>query len=156
MAFLDADDLWNVDKLVVQMAALAENPGLDMVFGWTEQFISPELAQTLAGKIEVPAAPMPGYHIGAMLVTRPAFLRVGFFATDWAAGDFLDWYLKARELGLNERMLQQVLVRRRIHMTNLTRQADGYRLDYVHVLKAALDRRRRATRPAASSKLGDA
>src|SRR3977135_3743731 len=43
LAFNDADDLWTPQKQEWQLAALANDPDLDMVFGLSEQFVSPEL-----------------------------------------------------------------------------------------------------------------
>src|SRR5215210_1959226 len=42
-AFLDADDLWTEDKTQLQLATFAADPELDVVFGQTEQFHSPDL-----------------------------------------------------------------------------------------------------------------
>ena len=44
LAFPDADDLWVDDKLAWQTAALQADSELDMIFGYVQQFSSPELA----------------------------------------------------------------------------------------------------------------
>jgi len=143
LAFLDADDLWVEDKLARQCAAFASNPTLDMVFGHVQQFYSPELGEEITRQIKIPIETMRGLHPGAILIKHEAFLRVGFFKTDLQLGEFVDWQARAIEVGLRSLMLPDVVMKRRIHQTNQgTRQRESRR-DYLLVLKASLDRRRK-------------
>ena len=142
LAFLDQDDLWIKDKLTNQIAAFHHNPAIDIVFGYVEQFYSPELAQ---GKKDGPpchSKTMPGPHVGAMLITREAFLRVGPFGTNFQIAEFIDWYARSKELGLNSLMLPDIVMRRRIHLNNQSFLKRTHRLEYIRVLKASLDRER--------------
>jgi glycosyltransferase involved in cell wall biosynthesis len=142
LAFLDADDLWVEDKLARQISAFANEPTLEAVFGQVQQFHSPELGETFKERVTIPIDISRGQHAGAMLITRAAFLRVGWFRTDIQLGEFVDWYARVIELGLKRIMLPEVVMKRRIHETNLgTRHRDA-RGDYMRVLKASLDRRR--------------
>jgi len=75
VAFLDADDLWTKDKLKIQNSLFSDDPDLDMVFGQVEQFFSPELEESLKGRIDLTAARMPGYLPGAMLIKRNSFFK---------------------------------------------------------------------------------
>jgi glycosyltransferase involved in cell wall biosynthesis len=141
-AFLDADDVWLADKLTLQMAAFASNPELDMVFGRVRQFYSPELGTHLEAKMDPEREIMPGYLAGAMLIKRESFFHAGPFATHWRVGEFIDWYSKAIEKGLESFMLPDLVTRRRIHTTNMGIREHRSQTDYVRILKAALDRRR--------------
>ena len=144
LAFLDADDVWLNDKLARQMAVFHRDPELDMVFGQISQFASPELEEVVKRKLRVPIEPMPGYSAGTMLIKRASFLRVGLFETTWEIGEFVDWYAKAIEKGLRSAILAEVVTRRRLHDSNQGVRKRDSRMDYVRVLKAALDRRRQS------------
>ena len=143
LSFLDADDLWPPDRLSCQMAAFNADPTLDMVFGHAQQFISPEL--TGRGKVKLDRARevMPGYLASVLLIKRESFFRVGTFATNWRVGEFVDWYLKAKEAGLKSTMLDGVVLKRRIHTENMGIRERDFRTDYVRIIKASLDRRRK-------------
>ena len=142
LAFLDADDLWVEDKLARQIEAFRTCDNVDMVFGHVKQFLSPELDESSKGKLFCPAEPMPGCSPSAMLVTREAFTRVGPFDAGLQAIEWPDWYARAMEKGLKSTMLKPVVVLRRIHKNNKGIVQRALIREYVHVLKASLDRRR--------------
>jgi len=146
LAFLDADDVWLPDKLQRQVAVLADDPSVDMVFGGVEEFLSPELDPT-----ELPAVAHEEQRVGglpsAFVVRRKSFNRVGGFRDDVVFGEFVDWYSRALEIGLREARIDEVVTRRRIHDRNTGIVERGLRSQYARVLKDALDRRRAAGAP---------
>ncbi len=143
LSFLDADDLWTEDKLMHQVAAFDNNPDVDMVFGQVEQFYSSELDENQRKRIRIPAKIMRGFFKGSMLIKRDSFFRVGTFDTRWKLGDFIDWYLRAMEKGLRSVMLNEVVMLRRIHADNMGIRERKLRPEFVRILKASLDRRRK-------------
>lgn len=142
LAFLDADDIWTPRKLELQESFLRENPDIDMVFGSVENFISPELDEETRQRFHCPVGKIPGIHAACMLLPRSAFEQVGWFDTDLKLGEFLDWYGRALDLGMQARTLDEVVLLRRIHETNTGSRSKDLRSDYVRALKSILDRRR--------------
>jgi glycosyltransferase involved in cell wall biosynthesis len=141
IAFLDSDDLWMPDKIERQMALFNGDPALDVVFTGVEQFHSPELTEAERRAFPLPAG-AGGKCPSSLLAKRTAFAVTGPFCSTWRVGEFIDWYARAMEHGLREAELPDALVRRRVHKDNLTLRARNAKTDYVHILKASLDRRR--------------
>jgi len=147
LSFLGSDDLWTEEKLTLQMKVLDSAAEIDLVFAHVTHFYSPELGQHEREKFRCPTGKMPGYHAGTMLIRKEAYFHVGLFNASFQAGEFVDWYFRSRDKGLREVMLPNVLMKRRIHSSNLgilkrNTQTDNTDMDYIRVLKAALDRRR--------------
>jgi glycosyltransferase involved in cell wall biosynthesis len=141
LAFLDADDYWIRDKLELQVRALIANPRLDFVLGHVSEFRSPELSTDDGARLAPRSGSVPGPSTGTMLIRREAFMRVGPFATEWTLGEFVDWYARAVDAGLEAEMLPKVLLMRRLHRANTGIRSAHSRTDYVRVVRAILERR---------------
>lgn len=146
VAFLDHDDLWMPEKLALQCAALREDAALDGVFSHIQVFLS-EDAPGLAGRYTVSEAPLAGISKNSLLAWRSAFDRIGPFDEAMRTADFVPWWARALALGFRCRMMDAVLVRRRIHGTNsgIVRREEQQQ-ESLAGLRDALARRR-AVRP---------
>ncbi len=142
LAFLDADDFWTAGKLKTQLAYLKNNPDIDMVFGQVEQFISLELPIENQNKLHAELKKMPGYVAGAMLIRRETFLKVGWFDEKLELGEYIDWFSRAKDMGLKFHMSNEVVLKRRIHTTNMGIYKRQHLKDYTSLLRAALARKR--------------
>jgi glycosyltransferase involved in cell wall biosynthesis len=150
VAFLDADDLWQPDKLSLQMARFRERPELDLCVTYCQVFWIPELAEE-EGRFRGHrlSQPLPGYVTQTLLARHALFDRVGDFDTSRLVGDPADWFLRAAEQGAVMELLPDVLVYRRFHGNNFsvesgTRRMTPHMQDAIlHVVKASLERRRR-------------
>ncbi len=138
LAFLDADDYWSPAKTVRQRRWLEEH-GHDMVFGHAAEFACDPRDTSIAP----PSPARPARLSGTMLLERGTFARVGDFSDRWRVGEFIDWYLRAVDLGLTAGMVPDVVLHRRLHDANLGRTAGDSRIDYLRIIKDAMDRRQR-------------
>jgi glycosyltransferase involved in cell wall biosynthesis len=141
LAFLDADDVWLEDKLVLQIASLQRSDG-EMIFAHGEEFISPDRLHELEDRVKPHPGAHPFIYTSALLMRRELFQKVGCFDTRWRTGEFVEWYARAIDRGLRAAVLPQVLVRRRLHDTNMGRLERAHRGQYAQVMKSVLDRRR--------------
>ena len=141
-AFLDSDDIWVADKLSKQMAAFDFDPNLEAVFGYAQQFYSPELDETFRQRIRCPEQPIAAHLSSAMLIKREAFLRIGLFDVQLNTGTDMGWYVCAIEHQLRQVTLSDVVYHRRLHETNNGITARANANERLHLLKAKLDRQR--------------
>jgi glycosyltransferase involved in cell wall biosynthesis len=142
LAFLDADDRFRPTKIAKQVEAFARDPQLDVVFGRMTEFITPDLDPDAAARLRRPVDDAPWPTPNLMLVTREAFERVGLFSTTLRVGIGVDWYARAIELALKQEMIDDVVLERRLHTQNNGIREQASRSQYLHVLKASIDRRR--------------
>lgn len=141
VAFLDADDHWEPDKLARQADLLACQPGTDACFGWVQPFISPDLPDAVKAGIFCPPEPQPGWLKQTMLVRRAAFVKTGLFDPTYRTGDFIEWFMRAQAAGLTTAMLPAVVTHRRLHRSGLSSRTE-HQKDFARMLKTALDRKR--------------
>lgn len=141
IGFLDADDLYDLEKTAEQVAILEKEREVDIVFGHVEQFISPELGDEAKKQWKCPSGTAPGYLAAAALFRRECFEKVGLLNEDQRIGSFIEWYMRAQELGLKHQLIPQRVFRRRIHENNVGIKTSGTREEYLAIVKAALKRR---------------
>ena len=142
LSFLDADDRFPPDKLTRQLAVFEAQPELDVVYGHVTEFLSPDLDEDALALLRAPAHDVPWPTPNLMLVRRESFLRVGLFSTELKVGIGVDWHARANELGLRSAVPPIVVLERRLHAENNGIRQRQSKPQYLHVLKAALDRRR--------------
>ena len=141
LAFMDADDIWETNKIAEQMARFEARPDLDISFTYMQCFVSPELDSETKNLRHCAPDPMPGFLPPTALVRTASFERVGYFEPKWRVGEFIDWFMRAQEAGVIYEMLEKVLLRRRIHETNTGVTERSSRVDYVRIMREALRRR---------------
>jgi glycosyltransferase involved in cell wall biosynthesis len=142
LAFLDADDYWESQWLELGLEALRAEAAPDLVFGRVVEFVSPDLESAAAARLRPLAGDRPGYVAGATLVPRECFERIGPFDAAHFGGEYSDWFLRARDLGLRTTVLGEVTLHRRLHAANTTRRSPVLVSDHAFAIKASLDRRR--------------
>jgi glycosyltransferase involved in cell wall biosynthesis len=150
VAFLDADDLWDPEKLARQMARFKAHPELDLCVTHLQNFWITELEkERIRFQHHRLAKILPGYVTVTLLARRTLFEKLGPFNTDLKVGDDTEWFLRAAEQGAVMELLPDLLVYRRMHENNLsmepgTRRQTGSLQDAaLHIVKASLDRRRK-------------
>lgn len=139
IAFLDADDLFTLDKTALQLAVLQTNSRVDAVFGHLAEFVDSSADE---GQHRAPVDYAPAYLQGTMLVRRTFAQKVGPFDTTLEVGEFLDWYSRAKALGINDVMLPDVVMKRRLHSGNLGLSDSKAKVGYASALRKHLKRMR--------------
>ena len=136
IGFLDADDLAAPRRLELQVAAI---DGFDAVVGHAENF-----AMRGTEGLRFAEGPRPGYLPGALLIRRGAFEALGGFDESLPAGEVPDFFSRASELRV--RVLDDVVLHRRVHGANTSIRDPDLHAGYLEVARRAIARRRDAAR----------
>jgi glycosyltransferase involved in cell wall biosynthesis len=120
LAFLDADDIWLPEKLAIQSDYLKQHPSCLAVFGMAENFFSPELDSEQRSRLYCPSGRMSGIIAGAMLIRRDTFFQVGEFNPSMRLSQFIEWFTRFSEAGMEYHVLPDLVMRRRVHLNNTT------------------------------------
>ena len=131
VAFLDA-----ARKQEVQRAYLTTNVDSLMVWGQVQMF-------EVHGATRVHLhESWHGPNLGSALFRRDVFESVGFFDEGLRLSEDLDWYLRARELGIPQGVLTDVVLWYRRHGENMWLGRDHTWHNSLLALKKRLERRR--------------
>lgn len=119
LTFLDADDRWYPERLAVQLAFHQAEPSVD--------FSHVELVECIAEGVSPPPWALSQHSGGAypfqpsgLMIKRQAMLRLGGYDPRFRVGEITDWLSRARDAGLHEVRLSQVLGEYRIHRDNVS------------------------------------
>ena len=138
VAFLDADDLWPENNLHLLVDQLENNSSVDVVRGYAQLFKNANDGMEYLGN---PKESFPDY-IGAALYRKSVFNKVGLFDSFLKFGEDSDWYIRARELDINIKRLNEVTLFVRRHGKNMTEGKTLKELNVLKVFKKTLDRAR--------------
>ena len=143
LAFLDADDIWESKKLELQLNQFISNKSLDISFTNMKCFVSPELSEDIKSNYLSPTNIMPGYIPSTVFIKKASFKLVGYFDPKWKEGEFIDWLAKAKDFGLKQCLIQDILLKRRIHQTNTgAMKKKETRDSYLKIIRESLERRK--------------
>jgi glycosyltransferase involved in cell wall biosynthesis len=144
VAFLEQDDLWMPEKTQRQLIAFEANPALEYCVTHIRNFWARGLEQEARRYRDLAVMqPVAGYVVQTLIARREAFDRAGCFDETLRFAFAGDWFLRAAESGSVGSLIPDVLTRRRLHEGNYSRVHRAESRDqFLHVVKAALDRRR--------------
>ena len=137
LAFIDADDLWDDEKLAVQMAHLETQPEILLAWGNVQIFEINEQGQRMPK-----GQPWHGPNLGSALFRQAAFEQVGLFDENMRYSEDLDWFLRAEEKDLPRINHLETVLWYRHHDNNMWLGQSGAFQKTFHAVKRRLDRRR--------------
>jgi hypothetical protein len=140
ITFLDADDLWPENNLNIMVDEMLRNPDMEVIRGYA-QLMEINKASGCYDYIGNPKESFPHY-IGAAIYRKSAFEKVGLFDPMLRFGEDSDWFLRAGEMKLNIKRLEETSLHVRRHGGNMTEGRNMLELNVMKVFKKTLERRR--------------
>lgn len=151
LAFIDQDDRWHLQKLERQLALFASDPSVDLCYTHVDLFWDAAddgdaklAAEAAAYRDHARAKSVPGYAAPTLLARRSAFERVGKLDEQLRFGDGSEWAMRAKDAGLHVALLPDVLLYHRMHASNLTREREDSKQEFLNIVRARLQRQRAA------------
>src|SRR5574342_444664 len=126
IALLDSDDIWLPEKLAVQIGALNDNPDAGYATCFFSYIFRPEPGPPSwwppvwyrEGYVPPTEA---GYCIpSTWLMRRSTWGVVGLFDPKRRVGEDIDWLARAKDVGISTVLVEDVLLYKRAHETNLS------------------------------------
>lgn len=142
IAHLDADDIWDPNKLLRQYEAFCNNDDVEIVGCLMKSFYSPELTQETMKNIYCPPEPIQSYSASAIVLKREVYAEVGLYEEKVDNTPDFEWFIRVREKRINEFMIEEVLCHRRLHHSNSGIMNKDANRERLNLLKMKLDRSR--------------
>jgi len=147
LAFLDADDVWDIKKLATQISYMEENPGIGYSFTKRKLFLDEGLDEFPAWvRIHRLEQEMTAYIPSSLVVRRPVFEAVGYFDENYRVADDSDWFIRAKDAGIKLGIVGMTLLNKRVHSRCLSSNIELSKKELLKMFKASLLRSKSADR----------
>jgi glycosyltransferase involved in cell wall biosynthesis len=138
IGFLDSDDMWDKNKIFLQLECFENNPEIDVCLCNIK--IINEKEKRISDDQYVIVTP---YHLCSVLINTDALNKVGLFNANLKFGEDTDWFMRIRELNIPVKILNDTLVYIRLHEDNSTKNFNVRNKEEVFSkIKNELDERR--------------
>jgi glycosyltransferase involved in cell wall biosynthesis len=141
ISLLDGDDIWLQGKLSCEMRHFAEHPETGYTLCHHDLFLSP--GETAPAWFR-PKHTRKVFSISpyVLAVRRSVFETVGPFNARLLIGEDIDWFMRAREAGVQMHVLDPMFVSHRVHSASVTANIPKIRQGLLNVAKLSIERRR--------------
>lgn len=143
IAFLDQDDLWEPSKLRIQIDYLQRNPHVSYVLARQRIFLQPGVERPSWLREEHLRESQAGYLPGTLVARKTLFGTIGPFNPEFGTASDVEWFFRAKDLGVSMAMLPHVLLLHRIHNTNQSFQVDALHREYLRIARQSMLRQMR-------------
>jgi len=144
VSFISHDDIWSAGKLAQQVQFLVEHPRVEYVTGRVKFFIEPGCPIPYGFRKEL----LDGDHVGHIMETlvarRTLFDRVGVFDCSLTTAEDVDWFNRARQMGIPTAATPAVVLHKRVHGGNSSLNVAENNANLLRVLRNSVARKRSA------------
>jgi glycosyltransferase involved in cell wall biosynthesis len=140
LTFLDVDDLWPENNLNLLTNEMFQEPDTEIIHGYA-QLMEYNSATCGYDYSRNPKKSYP-YFIGAAIYRRSVFDKVGLFDSTLLFSEGTDWFMRAVQLKVKFKRLDNITLLVRKHGQNMTHRKTLIELNMLRVLKKSIERKR--------------
>jgi glycosyltransferase involved in cell wall biosynthesis len=142
ITFLDHDDYWTLNKLEVQQQSFLNS--LDIQYSYANLILFLESGCKLRSgfKPQQFQEAQIGRTPGTLMARKSLFQEIGNFNPHFTIGCDVEWFTRARNYGVCETCLQQVLLHKRVHDNNLSGNVKTNKEELLQIIKQSIARKR--------------
>ncbi|MFC1680524.1 glycosyltransferase family 2 protein [Pseudomonadota bacterium] len=148
IAFLDQDDIWLPQKLEKQLALFDANPSPEYVLALQSYFLEPGINRPAWLKADILQGPQEGSTPSALVVRKSLFSRIGYFDPRYPNASDVDWFFRAKDMGIPHQTVEELLVRKRVHADNQSERVMAIHREILQISRASIMRQKRKQRGA--------
>jgi glycosyltransferase involved in cell wall biosynthesis len=142
IGFLDADDVYEPGSLALQVTKLQGDPAAAIAIGRLQrEEVASAPGEPLAFR-PIETEEKISTQLGVCLFRRSVFDQVGLLDESLRHCDDWDWFMRARECQVRMLLHDGLLLRQRLHWSNITRDQEANRTYLALMLRKSLQRRR--------------
>ena len=142
IAFLDHDDLWLPNKLAVQAEWMHTQPTVQYTTTWMQFLLEDESEAVSVPVSPADAGPQEAGTPSGLMARKALFMSLGMFDPAYQIGCDADWFVRARDAGIESAVIPEVLFTKRLHQNNLSRRGALNRKEMFQIARASLARQR--------------
>lgn len=146
ITFLDYDDFWTENKLMIQVNYLNEYPEVQYVIAKMKSFLEPGCSIPLGFRQELldqdAIAPIPG----TLVARKTLFDTIGKFNPNLNTAEDVDWFARCQDAKIKMSIINEVLLYKRVHGSNLSLNTTNNNQNLLKVLRSSIQRKRQEHR----------
>lgn len=143
IAFLDHDDIWVQTKLELQVEEFLRDSELQYCYGQVQLFLENGSNMRNGFRKQDFIRKHTGRTPGTLMVRKSLFDEIGYFDPTYSIACDVDWFTRAADYRINKVFIPKILLRKRVHSSNLSSNVKTNKKELFQVIKKSLDRQQR-------------
>lgn len=142
ISFLSSDDIWMPEKLNNQIKYMLYHKEVMYTNSLIEYFLEPGSDIPTGFRRNLLGRPHPARIMENFVAKKEVFDKVGFFNLELSTAEDVDWFSRAQDLNIEGHILNEVLLKKRIHGKNVSLEVEKNNKNLMKVLREAVQRKR--------------
>lgn len=142
LAFISSDDRWLPGKLTRQVGVLTDEPEVGYTIGHFRYFLQPDCDVPATFNRALLGIDLMGRIMETLVARRGVFDAVGRFDPSLRTAEDVDWYARAKDLAVPMRVVDDVILEKRIHDANISTAGAQNMPHLMEALRRSIQRRR--------------